>query len=119
MRKRLQTSVFVVGALLTVQMSFGQSVAVPLSNATGGAGNYPTSRNDPNYVINDAFAYDLNSLADTYPDTDASGTDNYFISDNTAAYNWWKCDIAIPSGKTLKYLELYTRKGIVINSRTY
>lgn len=118
--KRLLQQLFFIGAITsTAQLSFGQMVSVQLSNATAGDAHYVDKRNDPNYVINDSFAYDVDNPGNPYPNTDPSGADNYFLTKGDRDQNWWKCDITIPSGNSLKYLDLYARSGSHTNSGIY
>ncbi len=117
MKQKLLKLTFVTSALLLAQMSFGQLVNVPLSNAVGGTPHYTTGiRNLPGYAIDDPFAYNPDTPTSPYPDDNASGSTSYFLPQADAAQNYWGCDVAIPSGKSLKYLDFYVRNGVMGNS---
>ncbi len=114
MKKTLHKLTFIAMTLLTVQISFGQLVVVPLSNATGGTPHYGIgsgNREFPINNINDPFLYDPDTPTNTWPNTNASADpqNNYFQASATAADNWWECVVSIPTGKSIKYMDFYGR----------
>ncbi len=110
MKTKLPKLILISAILLTVQMSFGQLESVPLSNATAGAAHYTTGiRDQPAYNITDSYAYNPNTPTNPYPNCNASNQDNYYLTQKDAAENWFACDLAIPAGKSLKYLDFYGR----------
>lgn len=110
MKKKLHKLTFIATTLFAAQMSFGQLVAVPLSNPLGGTPNYADGRrDDPKDAIQDAFSYDPVSPTSPYPDDNAGGVDNYFLAKNLKTDNWFSCTVAIPVGKSLKNMDFYAR----------
>ncbi|TNJ45860.1 T9SS type A sorting domain-containing protein [Tamlana fucoidanivorans] len=117
MKTKLLKAILFVFAFAMFQTSFAQLVNVPLSNATAGLPHYTNGTRDvPSYNIDDTFAYDPSSPTTPYPNCNASNTDNYYLTQNVADQNWWACEVAIPSGKSLKYLDFYGRDGKYTNS---
>ncbi|NMH89851.1 T9SS type A sorting domain-containing protein [Flavivirga algicola] len=118
MKKTLRKLTFITAALLMGQMSFGQLVVVPLTadTAASGEAHYASQRNDPEYNRNDNFAYNPDSPTNPWPDTNASHSDNYYLPKETAADNWWSCDLVIPANTTIKYMDFYGRNYNGTNS---